>query len=193
MDIDIDVPATIKPDFIKNSIRASIIQGGKLVPHPCGVYFQKIPIDEVTGLAAIPYKEAEIFGFQKIDILHNNIYNNIKSRQHLEQLLNQEPRWELFQVSSIVKQLFQLSNHLDVLQRVKPKSILELADVLALIRPGKRFALDAYCAEKEKVRPLLYMKDDDSYSFKKSHAIAYALVVIVQLNLICNGEFDANL
>ena len=75
-----------------------------------------------------------------------------------------------------------------MLAQIKPRSIQELADVLALIRPQKRFMLKYYQSDPVKARPMLYARDESSgYAFKKSHAIAYALVIVLQLHLIAGG------
>ena len=84
--------------------------------------------------------------------------------------------------------LFQLSKHGDVLDAVRPRSVEELADVLALIRPGKKQLLKLYLSQREATRRILYAKDESGYSFKKSHAIAYALVITLQLHLISTGN-----
>ena len=66
---------------------------------------------------------------------------------------------------------------------MKPKSVEELAEVLAVIRPAKRHLLNE---SKEKISKEVWIKPDDgSYYFKKAHAIAYALSIVVQLNLFC--------
>ena len=66
---------------------------------------------------------------------------------------------------------------------MKPKSVEELAEVLAVIRPAKRHLLNE---SKEKISSEVWVKPDDgSYYFKKAHAIAYALSIVVQLNLFC--------
>lgn len=84
--------------------------------------------------------------------------------------------------------LFQLAKHGELLQKVKPRSVQELADCMALIRPGKKALLGLYVKEREACRRTLYAKDDQGYSFKKSHALAYALVVVLQLHLIEQGR-----
>jgi DNA polymerase III alpha subunit len=69
---------------------------------------------------------------------------------------------------------------------LKPKSIPELAMVLALIRPGKKHLIPV--CEKEGFQGIqqeIWTKTDDAYFFKKAHAVAYAHVIVVQLNLIC--------
>ena len=63
-DIDIDTPSTFDPlavfPFI---VRASVVREKTLTPHPCGVYFQNIPIDPLTNLSAIEYESAEALDF----------------------------------------------------------------------------------------------------------------------------------
>jgi DNA polymerase III alpha subunit len=187
MDIDIDTPTSFNPNSIFPWTRASLVKDESLQPHPCGVYPQNISIDPVTGLSAIPYNIAEDLGFYKIDFLHLNVYDHFKSRDEIEQLLEIEPDWTLLTDSKHQTKLFQLSKHGDILNEVKPKSIEELADVLALIRPGKKQLLKLYKAQRESTRRILYAKDETGYSFKKSHAIAYAMVIILQLHLISSG------
>ena len=100
----------------------------------------------------------------------------------------QEPDWSLLQVPSTWEKLFQLAKHGDLLQKVKPRSVEELADCMALIRPGKKGLLGLYLKEREACRRGLYAKGDEGYSFKRSHALAYSLVVVLQLHLIQQGR-----
>lgn len=184
MDIDIDFPASFLPEKHFNWTRASILKNDELSPHPCGYYPQNISIDPITGLSAIPYDSAEELGYTKIDFLHLNVYNGFSSRQEIEEYVTKEPDWNLLLVPSIQKQLFQLANHGDILTAIKPKNIVELADVLALIRPGKKNLVKLYQSHKDSTRRILYSKDESGYSFKKSHALAYAYVIILQLHLL---------
>ena len=82
-----------------------------------------------------------------------------------------------------------MSKHYDLIEQVKPTSILELADCLALIRPQKRFMLKKYLENPAKIREQLYKSESwsDGYAFKKAHAIAYAMVIVLQLHLIKGG------
>lgn len=186
-DIDIDTPTRVGVDSIFNWTRASLVKDGQLRPHPCGYYPQLIPVDPITNLSAIPYEAAEDLGFTKIDFLHLTIYDHFESRDEIEQLLKIEPDWGLLLVPSIQQKLFQLAKHGDVLTTVKPKNVEELADVLALIRPGKKQFVKLYMSQRETTRRALYAKDDSGYSFKRSHAIAYSLVLVLQLHLIEAG------
>ena len=187
MDVDIDTPTTFNPIHLFPWTRACLVKDGDLQPHPCGVYPQAIAVDDLTGLAAIPYKDAEDIGYYKIDFLHLNIYDHFQSREEIEHLLEIEPDWHLLTDPEAQKKLFQLSKHGDILDEVQPTSVEELADVLALIRPGKKQLLKLYKVQREATRRILYAKDETGYSFKKSHAIAYAMVIILQLHLITTG------
>ena len=189
-DIDVDVQSTFDPAKIfRGSVRASIYRDKKLTPHPCGVYLQNVPTDPVTGLAAAPYETAEELGCFKIDFLHLRIYDHFTSRNEITELLKIEPDWKLLELPSVVQQLFQLSKHYDVIQKVRPTSLIEVADVLALIRPQKRYMLEYYLRDRTAARKLLYQVERGSggYAFKKSHALSYAQVIVLQLHLIKGG------
>ena len=188
MDIDIDVISSFSSkEIFPESVNASIFRDGKLTQHPCGVYFQDIPKDPLTGLSAIPYNSAEDFGCFKIDFLHVHVYDNFKSREEIHELLKYEPDWDLLQIPSVVSKLFQLSKHYEIISQVKPRSVLEVADCLSLIRPGKRFMLKKYLENPIKIRKELYKIDDGEFIFKKSHACSYALIIVLQLHLIKFG------
>ena len=117
------------------------------------------------------------------------MYAHFSSHDEIKELIKHPPDWTLLKIPSVVDQLFQLSRHYDLVSQVAPTSVIELADCLALIRPQKRFLLKYYLQDRVKFRPELYKfeKHDEGYAFKKSHAIAYALVVILQLHLIKFG------
>jgi DNA polymerase III alpha subunit len=186
-DIDIDLPTAFVPKSLFPWTRASMVKNGELGPHPCGYYPQHIPIDQITKLAAIPYNEAENLGFGKIDFLHLGVYDYFETREEIDALLEEEPDWGLLLIPSEQVKLFQLAKHGDILTAVKPKCIEELADVLALIRPGKKQLVKLYHSQRDATRRILYAKDESGYSFKKSHAIAYSLVIVLQLHLITAG------
>lgn len=190
MDVDLDFPTDFDPlDHFDQAVRASNVNDkGELIKHVVGVYFQKIPKDKITGFAAIPFKQAEEIGYFKIDFLHLNLLDYFESKEEIRKLMNTEPDWMLLESAAVVSKLFQIHKHYDVINRVKPKSVTELADVIALLRPGKRYLLDAYIKNREAVRPHLYTKPDDGkYYYKKSHALAYAFNIVLQLHLIKGG------
>lgn len=189
MDVDIDFPTTFNPlDIFETAVLASMARDGKLSKHPAGAYFQRVPVDSITHLSAIPYQQAEDIGYLKIDFLHLSVLDVFENKQEIRALLKKEPDWLMLQNPSIVPKLFQMSKHHDLLFRLKPKTVLELADAIALIRPGKKVLVDKYLTNKKEVRKILYMKTgNDKYAFKKSHAIAYSLTIVLQLHLIKAG------
>jgi len=189
MDVDIDLKTDFNPlDCFTNIVKASMVHNGEIKPHPAGVYFQKIAKDKITGLAAIPFKEAENEGYFKIDFLHLSVLDNFENKDEIRALLKREPDWCLLQSPDVVSKLFQLHNHYDVVKQIKPQSVEDLADCIALIRPGKRHLLDRYLKNKNAIRKVLYKKPiNESAYFKKSHSIAYALTIVLQLHLISAG------
>lgn len=189
MDVDIDFRTDFDPlDIFPEAVRASRVQNGELKPHTAGAYFQQMPKDTITGLAAIPYEEAENIGYFKIDFLHLSFLDNFESKDEIRVLLKHDPDWLLLQSPDAVSKLFQLHNHFDLVSKVKPQSVQELADCIALIRPGKRYLLNAYLKDRNAIRKELYVAPEDGRAwFKKPHAIAYALTITLQLHLIKAG------
>lgn len=183
MDIDIDVSDNKLAREVLNATRASIVENSELKPHIVGLYFQDIPKDHLTGLAAIPYDHAEEFGYFKVDVLNLSFLENFTNKNQIRTLLKKEPNWKLLTNDNIIPKLFHLARHGEVLKRVRPKSIQEVADVLALIRPNKKHLIDKYVQNKESVRKELYKKVDAS-DLRKSHAIPYAQVIALQLHLL---------
>lgn len=190
MDIDIDTDKT-RFDAAKlfpSWPRAMILNDGKISAHPCGYYPQKIAVDPVTGFAAIPYDQAEDFGYLKVDFLNLSVYKNFETRAEIDDLLKKEPDWTLLQLPSAQSKIFQLGKHGELLSDLKPRSIMEVADIMALIRPGKKMFIPLYKKDREAARKILFAKDESGYTFKKSHALAYSYVVWLQLHLIEQGR-----
>lgn len=188
MDIDIDFPSTFDPiDIFSQITKASMVKDKKLIKHPAGVYFQNIPVDCVTSLSAIPYEDAEQLGYTKIDFLHLSVLDCFNNKDELRKLLKKEPNWSLLQSKTVVDKLFQISKHFELIQTIKPRSVEELADCIALIRPGKRYLLQEYnTTDRITFRKKLYKKTE-GYYYKKGHAISYALTIVLQIHLIQSG------
>lgn len=189
MDIDLDLKTDFDPlEVFDEAIRASMVKNNELVKHNVGVYFQSIPVDSMTGFAAIPYEQAEEVGYFKIDFLHLSLLDVFETKEEIRELLKLEPDWSLLMRRDVVEKLFQIHRQYDLVSKIGPKSVQELADVLAMMRPGKRILLEKYLKDKEAIRPLLYRQArDDKSSFKKSHSIAYALNIVLQLHLVKGG------
>ena len=183
MDIDIDLKPDFNPDALFSVVHASMEENGIIRKHPAGVYFQNIPRDSETGLSAIPYKESEEMGYMKIDFLHLTLLNKFKNKTQMKKLLKIEPNWSLLENEAIVRSLFHIGNHFDLVDQIQPTSVQQLSDILALIRPGKRNMLSAYLESPESVRPELYTKRINS-DMRKSHTIPYALLIVLQLHMI---------
>lgn len=181
-DVDIDV---FNRDILLKDLRhigARINRDDGYVKHNTGVYFQRIPYDPVTGLSTLDHKEANDLGYFKIDFLNNSVYKGVRNEEHLNELIAREPQWDLLEHADIVEKLVHIHNYADLVKRLKPTSLPQLAMILGIIRPGKAHLRDSAWEEIEKevwVKPT-----DDTYYFKKSHAHAFALSIMVQLNLM---------
>lgn len=189
MDIDIDISPSVdlKSIFGDSITNASMVLNNKLTKHPVGIYFQNIPKDPMTRFASIPYKNAQDYGYFKIDFLNLNVLDLFNNKNEIRELLKEEVDWSLLEDESLVKKLFQIGDHFDVVDQVKPKNIQQLADILALIRPGKKHLLDKYLRNKKEVRKVLYKKVE-KHDMRKSHVIPYALIIVLQLNIIKRNE-----
>ena len=183
MDIDIDFPDRTQILNIIKHIPARLEDGKK---HNTGVYCHEIPYNPLTDTASLDYKSAEDRGYFKIDFLNVNAYAGIKDETHIVELLNTEPLWDLLYEKEVCDQLFHINGYHNLLNELKPTSIVELAMVLAMIRPGKKHLIPI-CKEKgfHAIKDEIWTKTDDAYFFKKAHAVSYAGVIVVQLNLIC--------
>ena len=183
-DIDIDFADRTKALAMFEHVRASREEDGHLVPHNTGVYFHTVPVNARSNLCAIPYNEAEEQGYFKIDFLNVSLYKDIKDEAHLVHLMNQEPLWDLLQQDDFVNLLFHVNGHGSILRKVKPTSVEQLAAVLAMIRPAKRYLIGKPWAQVE-AEIWENPRHKHEYFFKKAHAIAYAVAIVVQMNLIC--------
>jgi hypothetical protein len=185
-DIDIDVADRNKLLRLIKHTPAMMNNKGRKQRHNTGIYFHEVPNDPFTGLATVDYTEAEQLGFFKIDILNVNIYESIKDPAELDELMSMEPMWELLEHREVVEKLFHIHGHYDIVQRMRPRSVEQLAAVLAVIRPAKRYLLgkdwDTVFREVW-VRP-----EGDEYFFKKAHAVSYAVAIVVQLNQLVKNS-----
>lgn len=186
-DIDIDTPSNFDGGIIfPSAIRASRVAGNSLLPHPSGYYFENIPIDPITNLSAIPFKQADEYNYFKVDLLHNSVYDFFESHAEIKAFLEIEPDWTMLEYEENIIRLSQVHNHVRIVRLIKPTSIDDLADVLAIIRPAKRHLLYPYI-RNEIERSELYTKSVDLYQFRKSHSIAYAHVIVLQMHLLSAG------
>ena len=185
-DIDIDFADRKKIlDIIEHTPAAMVDQDGTFKKHNSGVYCTSIPVNPLTGTASFDYKEAERRGYFKIDFLNVSVYNDVRDEAHLNQLMETEPLWDLLLEDDFTEKLFHVNGHGSILREMKPQSVEQLAAVLAVIRPAKRYLIGKDWSEIE--AEVWQKPDGDEYYFKKAHAIAYAHVIVVQMNLICES------
>lgn len=179
-DIDIDF---YDRDLILSKLdhRTARLENGQ--KHKTGVYFTEIPHNPLDMISTINYKEAEQRGYFKIDFLNVHIYKDVKDENHLVQLIDKEPLWELLQHKEFVDQLFHLSGHHEICKKLKPDTVEKLAAVLAIIRPAKRHLQNKQW--NEILEEVWIPPADGSYYFKHSHAISYSLTVVLHMNLLC--------
>ena len=184
-DIDIDFLDREQALQLFKHVGASRVDNNKLVKHNTGVYMHEVPVDAITGLCAVPYDQADNEGYFKIDFLNVGIYKGVRNEAHLTELMNREPLWDLLEQDDFSNLLFHVNGHGAILREMKPTCIEELAAVLAIIRPAKRYLIGK---DWKLVMQEVWAKPaNDEYFFKKSHAVAYAHAIVVQMNLICEG------
>ena len=184
IDFDVDIDCANRDRVLKHMrhIPASVGKDGKLTKHNTGVYFQNIPTDPLAGYAEIDHKVAERQGYFKVDFLNNYIYKGVKDIAHLDELVEREPMWELLEHEEVVTQLYHINRHYDIVKDYKPKSVMEVAMILAIIRPAKRHLIGQ---SFDKIADTVWDKPtNEEYHFKKAHAVAFALAICVQLNLL---------
>jgi DNA polymerase III alpha subunit len=183
-DIDIDFADRTKVlENFKHVVAGIEDSNGLFKKHNTGIYCTSVPYNPLTGISTIDYKTAEDRGYFKIDFLNVNVYEGVKDRIHLLKLMETEPLWDLLEQDEFSNLLFHVNGHGHVLRTMKPKDIESLAACLAIIRPAKKYLLGKSWTE---VMQSVWTKPTtDEYYFKKAHAIAYAHVIVIQMNLIC--------
>lgn len=188
---DVDIDMKNRQDALEalGGTPASIIKDGKITKHNTGVYYTDIPTDPFTGFAALDYKDAEERGYFKIDFLNLGVYDTIRDEVHLDKLAETEPNWDrLWQDETFVRKLIHISDYFELLERMRPNSIKEMAMFLAIIRPGKKHL--KYRRWEDVEIEVWNTDGTEGYVFKKSHATSYAMVVAVNMNLIEEQEHE---
>ena len=187
-DIDIDLGDRDKLLAAIEHIPASMRNVDPVRKHPTGVYITEIPYDPVYDMAALHYVDAEKRGYFKLDLLNVHVYNQVQSEEHLVELMS-DPNWSVLKDRNTVEQLIHLGNSYDLIQRMPEPidSIPRLAMFLAAIRPAKRHLIGRTWKD---VNETVWDKDPTGYSFKRSHAVAYAQLVVVHMNLLKGQKND---
>ena len=182
-DIDIDMPDRAKVLELIQHTSARQVVSGKVKKHNSGIYVTDIPQDIVNGCSAIDYESAEDRGYFKLDFLNMSVYQLIRDPAHYEQMLAASTPWEkLWQDGAWAAQLVHVGNYTDLLKIMKPDSIPRMAAFISIIRPGK-----AHLQRKPWAEVFASVWDGNEsqgYTFKKSHAISYAALVSLHMNLL---------
>jgi hypothetical protein len=201
-DLDIDIPTSFSEKIRKGFPRAVVYNSDRkeYQPHPAGIYFYK-SVPHYDNLCVIDYKEMEIIGYQKIDILNNNYLDELTDEEFfefLEKIDNEYIDWEKLQNYN---EPYQLSKYPGILKEFNVRSVLDVAIVLSIIRPG---AVKNYNEMKKYMKMKKIKKNnnpeilnetygipvfdeqykilgikDGKYRYKKSHAIGYSYILLM--------------
>ena len=182
-DIDIDFANREQILSIINHIPARQIVQGQVRRHNSGIYVTDIPRDPVNNCAAIDYEQAEQRGYFKIDFLNMGVYQLIKDLKHYKEMLDADPPWaRLWQDTAWAGQLVHVGNYTELLKSMRPDSIPRMAAFISIIRPGKAHLQNKTWSD---VFDSVWDGDDSrGYTFKKSHALSYAALVALHINLL---------
>ncbi len=182
-DIDIDFADRSQLlELIRHTPARQTVQG-QVRRHNSGVYVTDIPTDPVYQCAAIDYETAEQLGYFKIDFLNMSVYQLVTGPEHYATAVATEPSWtRLWQEPEWAQQLAHVGNYTDLLNIMRPDSIPRMAAFISIIRPGK-----AHLQRQPWTTVFDSVWDGDEsrgYTFKKSHAISYAALVALHMNLL---------
>jgi hypothetical protein len=190
-DIDIDLADRTRILSLIEHVPARQITDGQVRRHNSGVYVTDIPRDAVNDCAAIDYEAAESMGYFKIDLLNMSVYQLVQSPEHYQAMLDRESDWpRLWQDPEWSRGLVHVGNYTDLLSRMRPDSIPRMAAFISVIRPGKAHLQDRPWSEVFES-----VWDGDSsrgYVFKKAHAVGYAALVALHMNLIGDVAHQGN-
>jgi hypothetical protein len=182
-DIDIDLADRDQLLALIQATPARQTHQGQVRRHNSGVYVTDIPYDPVNGCAAVDYETAEQLGYFKIDLLNMTVYKLIRDQAHYDQMLEIEPPWpRLWTDPDWARQLAHIGNYTELLETMRPDSIPRMAAFISIIRPGK-----AHLQGRPWDQVFASVWDGDAsqgFVFKQSHAISYAALVALHMNLL---------
>lgn len=183
---DIDIDLADRQQILSKipHIAAAIKRDEQWVKHNTGVYVTDIPFNPVLNAASIDYQDAESRGYVKIDLLNNSVYQQVRSRQHLEELVKKPPNWSRLCDREFFQKIVHIGNHYELFLKLAEPicSIEHMAMFLALIRPAKRHLVGL---PWQQISQTVWEKaSDGTYGFKRSHSFSYSYLVVVHMNLI---------
>lgn len=185
IDSDVDIDFGDREKILRHikHIPAAMRNVSPIRKHATGIHITEIPSDPINDMAAIDYTEAEKRGYFKLDLLNVHVYNHVRDEKHLIELMR-DPDWKKLNDPFFVEKLIHIGNHYQSLTKMHEpvNNIPRLAMFLALIRPGKKHLIGLPWTD---IAKSIWERDNTGYTFKKSHAVAYAHLVVVHMNLIC--------
>jgi len=186
-DIDIDTPDRDAVLKLIQHIPARLEVNGQVRRHNSGIYITDIPRDIPHSCAALDYETAEQRGYFKLDLLNMGVYKLVQNPEHYQTMLAATPPWQrLWTDRPWASQLVHVGNYTDLLAEMKPDSIPRMAAFISIIRPGK-----AHLQRKPWAEVFASVWDGDEsrgYTFKHSHAVSYAALVALHMNLLNQAD-----
>ena len=181
-DIDIDLAHRDQVLALISHTAARQVNGDREQRHASGIYVTDIPRDPRTGWAALDYRDAEDLGYFKIDLLNMSVYQLIRDAEHYDAMLNRPAPWSrLWEDPEWTRGLVHIGEHQALVARHRPDSIPRMAALISIIRPGK-----AHLQGQSWERIFQEVWDGDTsrgFTFKKAHALGYAHLVMLHMNL----------
>lgn len=151
--------------------------------HNSGIYVTDIPYDPLHQCAALDYEVAEQRGYFKIDVLNQSVYRLVRDHDHYQIMLQREPPWtRLWQDPDWACNIVHVGNYVTLMDEMRPDSIVKMAALISIIRPGK-----AHLQRRPWSEVFESVWDGDAsqgFVFKKSHAVSYAHLVALHMNLL---------
>jgi len=189
MSADIDIDFADRDSVLKliRYTPARQLHQGQVRRHNSGVYVTDIPYDPIHNCAALDYEEAEQRGYFKIDLLNMSVYQLVKNPEHYQAMLTATPPWDrLYQDTEWARQLVHVGNYTDLLKNMRPSTVPQMAAFISIIRPGKAHLQNQSWAD---VFSTVWDGDDSQgYTFKKSHSLSYAMLVVLHMNLLNQAD-----
>ena len=185
MSADIDIDFADREHILKliQHTPARQLHQGTARKHNSGVYVTDIPQDPVLACAALDYETAESRGYFKIDFLNMGVYGLIRDPVHYDEMLAATPPWDrVWQDPTWAQQLVHVGNYTTLLQSMRPDSIPRMAAFISIIRPGKAHLQNQPWTDV--FRSVWDGDDSRGYVFKKAHALGYAALVALHMNLL---------
>ena len=138
------------------------------------------PSNQTVYVCTVEHNEADDMDFFNWSV-ELSIYKDVADDKHLTQLMEREP----IMGTSGGQRLSAIQAGTTVHWNNWSPSLEQLASTLAIIRPAKRHLQDKGWPTIMKEVWKKPVNDNKAYYFKKAHAVSYAMVVVVHMNLLC--------